>query len=252
MITTIDTDVAVLAVSKMQDIGVDGLWIAFGTGEHYRYLAIHDIAAQLGPERAKAVPMLHALTGRDTVSLFSGKGKRTAWDTWSLFPAVTNMFADLSSVPESIPDNYMSLIERLVVLLYSRASTALTVNEARQELFSKKSRTIENIPPTQAALLRHTKCAVYQARHVWGSALIAKPQIPSPQELCWKREESEWKPVLTVLPQAQESCYELIHCGCKKGCTGQCKCCKANLKCAALCNLTLEDIAEMINYFRRI
>ena len=56
MITTIDTDVVVLAVSKMQDIVVDELWIAFGTGKHFRYLAIHDIAAQLGAERAKALP----------------------------------------------------------------------------------------------------------------------------------------------------------------------------------------------------
>ena len=51
----------------------------------------------------------------------------------------------------------MPLIERFVVLLYSRISTALTVNEARQELFSKKSRDIKNIPPTQAALLQCTK-----------------------------------------------------------------------------------------------
>ena len=82
----------------MQDIVVGELWIVFGT---------HDIAAQLGPQKAKALPMLHALTGFDTVSFFSGKVKRTAWDTWSVFPAGTNMLADLSSVPESILDDYM-------------------------------------------------------------------------------------------------------------------------------------------------
>ena len=98
-------------------------------------------------------------------------------------PAVTDVLADLSSVPESVPNDYIPLIERFIVLLYSRTSTALTVNEAaRQELFSKKSRAIENIPLTQDALLQHKKCAVYQAGHVWGKALIAKPQIPSPQE----------------------------------------------------------------------
>ena len=47
MIRTTDTDFVVLAVSEMQDIVVDKLWIAFGTGKHFRYLAIHDIAAQL-------------------------------------------------------------------------------------------------------------------------------------------------------------------------------------------------------------
>ena len=40
MIRTIDTDVVVLAVSKMQDIDVDELWIAFGSGKHFRYLVI--------------------------------------------------------------------------------------------------------------------------------------------------------------------------------------------------------------------
>lgn len=150
-------------------------------------------------------------------------------------PAVTDVLANFSSVPESVRDDYMPLIERFIVLLYSRTSTALTVNEARQELFSKKSRAIENILPTQDALLQHKKCAVHQAGHVWESALIAKPQIPSRQEWCWRREGSEWKPVWTVLPQVQESCYELTHCRCKKGCTGQCKCRKASLKCTALC-----------------
>ena len=68
----------------MQDIGDDELWIGFGTDKHFRYLAIHVIAAQLGPQKAKALLMLHALTVCDTVSFFSGKGMRTAWDTWSV------------------------------------------------------------------------------------------------------------------------------------------------------------------------
>ena len=68
----------------MQDIDDDELWIAFGTDKHFRYLAIHVIAAQFGPQRAKALLMLHALTACDTVSFFSGKGKQTAWDTWSV------------------------------------------------------------------------------------------------------------------------------------------------------------------------
>ena len=40
MIRTIDTNVVVLAVSKTQVIDVDELWIAFGTGKYFRYLAI--------------------------------------------------------------------------------------------------------------------------------------------------------------------------------------------------------------------
>ena len=81
--------------------------------------------------------MLHALTGCDTISFFSGKGKRTAWDTWSVFPAVPDVLADLSSVQKSIPDDYMPLIERFVVRLYSRTSKALKVNEATTGLLKE-------------------------------------------------------------------------------------------------------------------
>ena len=70
MIRIIDTDVVALAVSKLKDVVVDKLWIAFATDKHFRYLATHDIAAQLGPQKAKALPVLHALTGCDTVSFF--------------------------------------------------------------------------------------------------------------------------------------------------------------------------------------
>ena len=45
-----------------------------------------------------------------------------------------------------------------------------------------------------------------------------------------------WQPLWTTLPEASQSCYELIHCGCKKGCTNRCKCKKSALKCTALCS----------------
>ena len=45
------------------------LWIAFGTGKHLRYIPAHEIATSLGAEKAQALPMFHAFTGCDTVSL---------------------------------------------------------------------------------------------------------------------------------------------------------------------------------------
>ena len=114
----------------------------------------------------------------------------------------------LASVPEEIPEQAMALIERFVVLLYNRTSSQTTVNEARQELLSKGNRTLENIPPTQAALLQHTRRAVYQAGHIWGNALVPKPTLPSPSDWGWEKDENRWKPVWTLLPQAQQICYK--------------------------------------------
>ena len=36
MIRTVDTDVVVIAVAKFLQIGLEELWVAFGTGKNYR------------------------------------------------------------------------------------------------------------------------------------------------------------------------------------------------------------------------
>ena len=97
LIKTVDTDVVVLAVSVAQGLlPEDELWLACGTGKSFRYLAAHEIAAGLGPEKAQALPMFHALTGCDTTSSFAGHGKKTAWTIWTtVLPELTNAEAIL-------------------------------------------------------------------------------------------------------------------------------------------------------------
>ncbi|CAC5385431.1 unnamed protein product [Mytilus coruscus] len=75
MIRTVDTDVAVIAVSLFRDdIGADEPWLAFGSGKSFRYISIHDLPNALGIERSHTLPVFHAFTGCDTVSSFAGKG----------------------------------------------------------------------------------------------------------------------------------------------------------------------------------
>ena len=77
LVRTVDTDVVVLAVMTAKKLPADvQIWLAFGTGKYFRYLAAHKIAASLGSEKALALPMFHALTGCDTVSAFVGHGKK--------------------------------------------------------------------------------------------------------------------------------------------------------------------------------
>ena len=78
-IRMVGTDVAVWAVSLAATLGPEyDLWLAFGTGKYFQYLATRRIAAELGIERAQAFPMCHALSGCDIVSSFIGHGKKTA------------------------------------------------------------------------------------------------------------------------------------------------------------------------------
>ena len=136
---------------------------------------------------------------------------------------------------DPISDRTMEVIERFVVLMYSRTSDLSRVNGARKQLFAQKSRSLENIPPTQAALEQHLKRARYQC-NCWNMCMSHDPQLPDSSDLGWTKASTEWQPFGTTLPEASKSCYELIHCGCKKGCHGRCKChFKAMLKCTSLC-----------------
>ena len=68
----------------------------------------------------------------------------------------------------------MHVIERFVILLYDRTSKCKDVNKARKKLFAKKS-SVQNIPPTYAALEQHVKRSALQGGHVWGQALVPEP-----------------------------------------------------------------------------
>ena len=46
------------------------------------------ICTALGHQKSLTLTMFHTFTGCDTVSSFSSKGKRSAWETWDVFPSV--------------------------------------------------------------------------------------------------------------------------------------------------------------------
>ena len=55
------------------------LWMAFGHGDHFRYISAHAIAIAMGPDYCRGRPFMHALTDCDPMSLLSSIGKKTAW-----------------------------------------------------------------------------------------------------------------------------------------------------------------------------
>ena len=93
-----DTDVVVLAITATQ-LNISELRIAFGTGKNFKFIAAHEIARTLGPDKCIALPMFHAFTGCDNVSSFGGRGKKTAWDTWNTYDDVTPAFCALVTWP---------------------------------------------------------------------------------------------------------------------------------------------------------
>ena len=116
---TMDTDVVVFAVMVAQTFQSDDeLWVAFGTGKNYLCIPAHEIAASLGPEKARALPMFHTFTACDTMSAFVGHGKKSVWATWNSFLELTSCLLTLSSTPKEIREEMMQVLEQFVILLY--------------------------------------------------------------------------------------------------------------------------------------
>ena len=237
-IRTVDTDVVVLAIFCYQQLNVNELWIHFGVGKNVRLLPVHAISKTLGPKMCQAMPIFHALTGCDTVSSFFGKGKRSAWEAWKSYPAVTDAFNNLYSATEhsGIDPSTVRVLERFIVVMYDRTSECTDLDAARKFLFTKKTKSLDSLPPTSAAFVQHLKRAVYQAVLCWSNSLKRNVESHDPSHWGWSKDGSRWVPFWSTLPEVSECSRELIHCWCKKGCTGRCKCVRANLVCTALCH----------------
>ena len=67
---------------------------------------------------------------------------------------MTDVFQTLSTAPSmSAVNEAMLVLERYTVIMFDHASRCTMVNSARKDLFIRKGRDIESIPPTADALL---------------------------------------------------------------------------------------------------
>ena len=158
-VRTVDTDIVILAISMFNEMNLEELWLAFGTGSNFRYIPIHEVVVSMDPRVCATLPMFHAFTGCDTVSSFCGRGKKTAWNTWKVYPEAIDAFEEFPLMQIEISDKAMETLERFVVLLYDRTSDIMTVNDSRKYLFTQKTRSLENLPPTREVLKQHIKRA---------------------------------------------------------------------------------------------
>lgn len=157
LIRTVDTDVVVILVGKFYDLKSINhnlqIWVAFGMGKNFRYLSINRICEALGEKKSRALPVFHAFSGCDTTSAFNGKGKLSAWQAWSLCDDVaTPSLEYLSTHPFQELDTdspHFQNLERMTVVMYDKSSPSVSVNELRMDLFCKRSRAVEHLPPTQ-------------------------------------------------------------------------------------------------------
>ena len=236
-IRTVDTDIVVIATSVFAQLNIVELWVHFGTGRNVRLIPVHELYHGLGPTKASVLPIFHALTGCDTVSCFYGKGKKSAWEAWNVYPEVTSAFLKLLTMTseETVDEVTFATLQRYVVILYDRTSDCTDLDSARRRMFTHKYRTPDLLPPTSDAFMQHVKRAVHQSVHCWGQSLAKQPTAHDASSCGWVKEGDKWVPVWTMIPRLSQVCEELVKCACKKGCRGNCKCLKAGLECTQLC-----------------
>ena len=78
VLRTVATDVVVLSVVAVPRLHLEHLWVAFGTGQYFKYIPAREIAGSIRPERATALPVFYAYMECDIVSSFAIRGKKLA------------------------------------------------------------------------------------------------------------------------------------------------------------------------------
>ena len=100
----------------------------------------------------KEIPFFHAFSGCDVASAFLGKSKLIAWQTWDVYPEASEVFAKLSMYQPVFGDEEKKVLERFVIIMYDRSSSATDIDSVRLDMFASMQKLQDAIPQTNAAL----------------------------------------------------------------------------------------------------
>ena len=134
-----DTYILVIAISVMptlQAIGLSHLLIVFGQSRNMRWIPAHELHRSIGSEKDRGITLFHAFISCD-------------------------VFDRRSQYPPTVNDNEMDILEKSLVMMDDKSSTATRVY-ARLDMFAGNQRSSQAIPPTISALLQHVNRAAYQ------------------------------------------------------------------------------------------
>lgn len=237
-----DTDVFVLACYYQLSIDAK-LFILTGTSARSRIVDISSICHNYGRDTCIALPGLHAISGCDSVSALSGKGKTKAFKVMlknAEFSQILSKLGDNFAVSACVIDG----IERFLCSVYGFQLN--NINDVRFYLFCKaKNVQCHQLPPTKDALVKHIQRANYQTK-IWKDALIANVCLPSPAKHGWNIKDNTLSVHWIDKPPASEALLLLISCGCKSGCTNRrCTCFQQGLSCTdgCKCNSVCQNIS---------
>ncbi|KAG1680475.1 hypothetical protein GQR58_012395 [Nymphon striatum] len=206
-----------------------------GTGGNRRSIALGPLYEAIGENLAETLPGFHAFSGCDQTGTICGKSKVSCWNALRKAERpVLDAFSTLGSSTVISEDTY-KMLERFVCQLYIPSTQLASAREVRWLFFSKKQRTDEQLPPTEAALHQMIRRDNYVslARKTCDTPNY---NLPDPTLHGWRQDGDRLQAVPTTLPPAPKAVLQLIKCGCSGKCTTMiCSCRKHSLKCTDMC-----------------
>ena len=157
------------------------------------------LAKTLSKPLIDAILGLHALTGCDSTSCFSRKGKMKALKLVKNDERLTSLFARFGTSATVSDDDFASL-EAFVCKLYGKHDHS-SVDKVRYDIVRQSFKAKRSIlsscngvdlslmPPCSKVLKLHIQRANYQTL-IWRMSSFSQPSLPKPEEYGWKMGES--------------------------------------------------------------
>ena len=251
VIHTPDTDVICLCITHSSYIEGE-LFVKTGVRNQSRIISIQKIRRKLLQENVTQASEneiydsllgLHAFSGCDSVSSFSGKGKMKAFKLMYSKAEHIRTFKELGTTLP-VTEELHSRLERFTCALYNQNDGS--VNSARYKIYCSKDGKADGelLPPCQNSLRQHCLRANYQA-HVWRQALIPCTNIGPPEHNGWEMTDGLLAVRWMTCKPAPEEVLELLSCDCRRKCVrGSCECIDNGLKCTEACRFSNCDNFE--------
>ena len=136
-----------------------------------------------------SLPVVHALTGCDLTSSFTGIGKKTVFKILQTKIVKLQLLYDLGDLVEvQMNSDAVNDTIKFVIWLYDKTADTNQINEICCKLFAKKNSNPENLPPTEDAFIQHIRRVSYQV-FFWKNAIHPMINMPSPVGNGWKKQD---------------------------------------------------------------
>jgi hypothetical protein len=236
-----DTDTVVRLlhfVRYWQDLGLQELWVEFGSGDRRRHLPIHTLANKMGSNLCKILLKVHVLTGDDAVSKIGTK--------YAALACEPHKYLDDFGETSNLTEQSAKLVEEYLVRVWTgagRTTLCQTFDALRLEshMKSKTPKPLSHLPPTSSVIQVHIKRSYFIIHNVH-NILTSRGSFLDPKNYGWIYKDGILLPEKGLNPLPA---HMLTLCKCAGRCQNKhCPCKKGEHCCVVYCHKSQESCCQ--------